>query len=234
MPCWYAIVQKLRPGCGRSQDKTYVNVVDRTGNSPDTFAAVIANPPWNNPENPEFIVEITQQEFYDFTNGTNPRYHSEFGNLPRWQQETAGLKSFGSFADPQIASGFTVGLPLPDDRWIVRIFDGDPGVAGVHIATLDLDEGQDAGRKVMYLKLYDENDIPSTTNAQNRKTEIAGKRMIFDFTSGVSTFGIKTIIQPGGGGDVIFPSNHVYRVVGPSGESIFTAQIYGRDIEAAA
>lgn len=228
-----AIVERLLSGMGRNQNLTYVRVVTNTrALAVDAATFVSQNPthPWADPVFREFIVDLTDQEAADIEDGTNPLTWN-VGNQPRWQQETDGsgsTKSFGSFADPEsAASAFTADVPVPDDRFIVRLYDGDPLGAGVHIASLDLDEGQDAGRKVINLRLFSQNDVPSGTNAQNQLTEIAGKLMIFDFTAGITTFGVNTNLT----GSVSFPSNHQYRVLGPGGEIQVNFRVFGTTLD---
>ncbi len=226
---WIAIVQRQRTGCGRNGDKTYVNVVGSVREILTPAATFIAgNPshPWADPLFREFIVDITEQQ------ANAPRFHDTKGNLPLWQQETDGSASTfspGSFADPEDAlSVFTAGTSLADDRWIVRLYDNDPGTTGVHLASLDLDEGQDTGETTIYMKLFNSDGSESTTNTQNMRIEIAGRLMAFDFTAGVTTFGVRTVTP----GRAIFPSSGRYKVVGPGDERRVTFHIYGRTIGA--
>ena len=117
---------------------------------------------------------------------------------------------------------------MSDDRWIVRLYDDDPGTTGVHIAALDVDEGSDAGEKTIYLKLFNADGSASTTNAQNQQTEIAGKLMIFDFTNGLTTFGLNTNSI----GTARFGSSSRYRVVGPAAEKGVRFRVFGRTLTA--
>lgn len=227
------IVERAYIGAGRNQNKTYVNVLKEARAIVGTDLAewVAANPthPWNDTGFTEFVIEITQVEFDAFKDGSNPLLNGGLPNQPRWQQQnpdTGAVKSFGSWTDPEsAASAWNAGVPLADDRFILRMFDG-PVITGTHVATLDLDEGSFAGRKVVNLQLYTSADTPHPTNAQNQQTEIGGTLMIFDFTAGATDFGIPTTVP----GNYHFPSNHQYKVIGPAGENGFIGRVFGRDL----
>jgi len=230
---WVAIVERNRAGCGRNTNKTYKNVVASTRSIKDTAATFAANNPthpWADGGYHEYIVDLTEQQAEAINDGTNPLFHDRRGNEPRWQNQNEGTGSAyapGSFADPEDdQSAFTADVALADDRWIVRLYDDDPGTTGVHIGALDLDENVTA--QTIYLKLFDETDTASTTNVQDALTEIAGKLMIFDFTSGVTTFDVKRDVA----GQVAFPSSSQYRVIGPGGEKSVLFRIFGRSIQA--
>jgi hypothetical protein len=192
---------------------------------------VAQNPthPWSDPGFREFIVDITEQQAGDINGGTNPLFHDGLGSLPRWQQQTDGSASTyspGSFADPEDdQSAFTADVALIDDRWIVRLYDDDPATTGVHTGSVDFDEG--TGDQTIWLKLFDQDDVPSTTNAQNAKTEIGGKLMIFDFTNGVTTFGVSTDKV----GSIRFRSDTRYRAIHPNSEPSIEYRIFGRVLD---
>lgn len=234
---WVAIVERQRSGCSRNQDKVYEHVISSVRQlKVDAGTYVSQNPshPWADPLFREFIVDIPDQTAADIQNGTTPLFYDRFGNEPRWQQETDGSGSTfapGSFSDPlDHNSAFAASTPLPDDRWIVRLYDGDPLAAGQHIAALGLDEGQEQGpvpdQYEVHMRLFNADDTPSGTNAQNAKTQIADKLFIFDFANGVTTFGIVTTAA----GQILFPSGREYRVLGPAGEKEVTFTIYGRSL----
>ncbi len=230
---WVAICERARANCGRNRDQDYINIVASARQLAETASDFVAsNPehPWADAQFREFIVDLTDQQAEDIRDGTNPLAHDGKSSLPRWQQRNEGSGETyepGSWADPEDGQSVWSTDPIPDDRWIVRLFDGDPGASGVHIAALDLDEDSLGGEKTIHLKLYDKNDVASMTNAQDQKTEIAGKLMIFDFTSGVSTLVVKTTKV----GEVRFPSNHSYRVIGPADETFVQFRIFGRSLE---
>ena len=236
MTAYCVIVERVRTNQGRNKNQDYVNVLasQRALNGVSTVAEwLLANPghPWNDSQLNEFIVEVTLAEFNAINDGTNPLFHDGNGNLPRWQQQTAGsgsAKAFGSFADPtNDASTFTLDVPLEDTRWIVRIYDGDPLTSGIHVATEEFDEAAAGTTVSRNLRLFNSDDTPSGTNAQNQRTEIGGKLMDFDFTSGIAPFNV-AVDRAGTG---FFPSNSRYRVIGPSGEKEYIWQVFGKTIE---
>jgi hypothetical protein len=206
-----------------------VNVVGSIRNiSVDAATFVAQNPthPWSDPGFREFIVDIPTNEAEAIQSGATTLFNDGRGNLPKWQQETDGSASTysrGSFADPtDDQTAFTADLALPDDRWILRLYDADPGTTGVHVGSLDFDEA--TGDQTIWMKLFDQDDVPSTTNAQNQKTPIAGKLMIFDFTNGVTTFGVSTATV----GTIRFSSDARYRAIHPSNEAFIEYRIFGR------
>jgi hypothetical protein len=226
---WVAIVKRQRINCGRDSNLTYENVIASVRQlKVDAATFVAQNPthPWSDSEFKEFIVDIPTNEAEAIRSGSAELFHDGRGNLPLWQQATDGSASAysrGSFADPtDDQSAFTADVPLPDDRWIIRLYDDDPGTVGVHVGSLDFDEG--SGNQTIYMKLFDQDDVASTTNVQNAKTVIAGKLMIFDFTSGVTTFGVSTDKV----GTVSFSDDSKYRAIHPAGEKSITYRIFGR------
>ena len=86
--------------------------------------------------------------------------------------------------------------------------------------------GINTNRKVISLRLFNADGSPSNTGAQNRKIRIGNVRMIFDFTAGITNFGIQTDAP----GQARFLPSSAYRIIGPAGERQFTADIYGRDL----
>jgi hypothetical protein len=221
------IFQRLRPGCGRGGNKTYVNVAVEARELVSDYAS---KSPWNDPARNSFAITVSQGVYDAVRSGAQPLFHDNKANLPLWQNETAGTGEplvTGSFVDPEDdQSVFTADVSIPDDRLIVRLYDADPSTTGNHVASMDLDEGQDAGETTVFLKLFDADDVASTTNGQNQKTDIAGKRMIFDFTNGVTTFGVKTDVP----GTVSFRSTGQFRVIGPGDENGVVFVVYGRSI----
>jgi len=208
---------------------TYEHVIASARNlkvNAATFVAQNPTHPWADPLFREFIVDIPTNEAEAIDADFGLLFHDGLSNLPIWQQETDGSASAysrGSFADPEDHnSTFTAAVPLPDDRWIIRLYDNDPGTTGVHVGSLDFDEG--TGDQTIYMKLFDADDVASTTNAQNAKTLIGGKQMIFDFTNGVTTFGVSTTVV----GTVQFSSDTRYRAIHPNNEERIEYRIFGR------
>ena len=172
---YFAICQRLYENAGRQQNKTYVDVVESVRETTESFDDLAQNHPvWSNPAENEYIIEIPFGVYNAINSGSEPLFHDNLRNLPKWQQETQGsgsTMSFGSYADPQDdQTAFTAETPIPDDRLIVRIFDDDPTGSGVHIAEEALEEELVTGFVVRYLKLYTQDDVPSTSNAQDQKT----------------------------------------------------------------
>lgn len=229
MAVHFAVCRRLVPNCSRQSDDTYVNVVWEVRRSSATWEQIEQHPVWSNPAENEFAIQLTEAE-YNALNSQDLIFYDGNSNLPKWQQQTAttgDTKAFGNFATPTNAgSAFTVGTPLPDDRLIVRLYNGNPGSGGTHIAAEDLDEELVTGFVTRHLKLFSAADVASTTNAQNQKVLIGGRQMIFDFTAGVSTVQVSTR----GPGVIEFPSNHSYRVVGPGGEKRVLWTVYGRTL----
>jgi len=227
MVSFYLVVQKSFPNAGRNLNQTYVNVVTGARSDGRAFASLILLAPWNDPQFPEFIVEITEQEYDDIQSGVTPLINDVI-NQPRLQQRVTGTGStteLGSWSDPtDDTTTWQANITIPDDRWILRTYDADPLTTGVQIASDQLSEG--AGRQVYFLRLFNQNDVPSNTNAQNQLTIVGSIKMIFDFTAGITTFGVSTDIP----GEATFPSNHFYRQIGPAGEKEFKVEVFGRDI----
>lgn len=230
------VCHRLRPNMWRRQNRTYLNVlVEPIDTGEPTQAAFEARlgptHPWLDPASNEFIIEITDAEFEAMrVTLTNPLTWEGLINQPRWQQRvgtTWAVKEFGSWLDPRVAtSTWRADVPIPEDRWRVRIYNGNPLVSGVHIAYEEIDESAAPGFVQRHLRLFNPDDTPSATGAQNQKTTIGGKRMIFDFTSGVSPFNVATDVV----GDIEFPSNHEYKVVGPADERSVRWAIFGRTL----
>lgn len=223
MPSFFAVIQKVysHPG-GRDRNKSYVQVLQGARTFGGTFAELLNLAPWNDPTSNDYAIEITQAEHTAILNGSFPLTWGT-PNLPKWQWNTVTSER-GSWSDPEDnTSTWQLNVPIPDDRWIVRIYDIDPtNPAAVHLASEELDE--DVTDVVRFLKLFNSDDTPNGTNAQNQKTSIAGHRMIFDFTAGVTSFSISRTRV----GIIDFPTNHEYRVMGPGGEASYVAQIFGR------
>ncbi len=230
MTAWFAVVQRVWPhAAGRDKDKTYVHIIQGARTYGGTFAELILLAPWNDPTINDYIIEITEAEHSSIQNGSFPLLWDGNANLPKWQWNTSTVER-GSWSDPEDdTSTWTAGVPIPDDRWIVRIFDRTPGhPQAVQIGTEDMDE--DPAQIERFLKLFNPDDTPNGTNAQNQKTEIADKRMIFDFTAGEANF----FVDPSAVGAIDFPTNGTYRVIGPAGENFYRANIFGRVLRAPA
>lgn len=245
MSTHYAIVERVKSGCGRKVNQDWLNILISPQISPGEWSALLTHPNYSNPSFPRFVVQLTAAEHAALQ--SNGLLTDEFSNLPRWQQRVAGTgepTELGHYSDPRsTGSTWVPGVPIPDDRQIVRIYDGNPNAGGLAIGSRpndppggeDLDESQVPGFVTRYIRLFSPADAPLNNNTENAKTFIAGKRMIFDFGSthvpplpgGVSSFEVSTQRA----GRVEFGSSHEFRVVGPLGEKEITFSTYGRRLE---
>lgn len=142
------------------------------------------------------------------------------------------MKSFGSWTDPtDDQTTWQAATSIDDDRWIVRLYNVDPTAENEtwlkanNIASEELDEGTTP--VVRWMKLFTAADTPTTTNAQNQRTHIADKLMDFDFSNGFATFNVSIAKA----GRISFPSNHQYRIIGPTGEKVVSWDIFGKTLE---
>ena len=229
MSSYFSIVQKIsqRPN-GRDLNKTYVHVIHGARTFGGTFQELLLLAPWNDPTSNSYVIEITEAEHVAIQNDSFPLTWG-VGSLPKWQWNTV-VSERGSWIDPEDdTSTWQLNVPIPDDRWIVRIYDRTPGhPQAIQLGREELDE--DPVNVVRFLKLFNPDDTPNSTNEQDQKTEIGGKLMIFDFANGEAQFDVARDQV----GQVNFGTNHRYRIVGPAGEENYTAVIYGRVLRAPA
>ncbi len=221
MSKYVAKVQKVyRHQSGRDSDKTYVHIIHGVKSFGGTFQELLLLEPWNDPTYKDYLVEITKAEFDSIQNRSFPLTWGP-ANLPKWQWNATTAER-GSWADPEDdTSAWQPNVPIPDDRRIVRIWDRPSGdVGAVHLGTEDLVE--DSTNVTRFLKLYSQDDVPLTTNAQDQMTEIAGKMMIFSFTNGEAPL----IVARDRTGVIEFGTNHEYKVVGPNGETFYQVRIF--------
>ncbi|MGI9506605.1 MAG: hypothetical protein ACR2RE_26485 [Geminicoccaceae bacterium] len=240
---WVAICERLRPNMGRNQDLTYVNVVVSTrqlSGVADAADFVAKNPshPWADGQFNEFIVDLTDQEASDINDGTTPLFWDGTLNNPRFQQQTAGsgaTPSFGSWLDAtNSGTAWRANTPIPDNRWIVRIYDDDPvaNPAANHLASEEFDEGAAGSSTIRFIRLFTFEDSPTSLSVANRRTEIGGKLIDFDFGSsdglsaGVARIRFGTDVT--GRGEWL--SNHRYRIDGPGGEKFYVWQVFGKTL----
>ena len=206
MTAWCVICERSRVGMGKDQDQTYVQVLFNTRrldgvNSVSEWLTANAGHPWTDAGFNEFIIEVTESEFNNFNDGTDPLTWG-VNNEPRWQQQTAtsgDAKSFGSFADPTSAvTIFTVGTPIPDDRLIIELYDGNANQSNNQLTTLSLKEGDRQGsppqdnRYEINLKLYNADGSESTSNDQGVRFVLANQLLELGFSSGVAPMEIRT------------------------------------------
>lgn len=241
MSVYVAVIERQRGGCSRNQNLTYVDVVKGFDILPgaDLAAWITAHPthPWNDTQFEDYVVELDNEAEYDTLTALGVD-HAGLDNLPRWQQQagnTGSTKALGSYADPtDDQTTFTEGNNIPDDRFILRMYDDDPVAepSAVHIGTEEFDETADTV-VTRYIQLFDQDDDAITTNAGNQRTEISGNLMDFDFGSshapslsaGVTSFGVDI----SAGGNLWFRDDRRWRVFVPddgSPSGAYHAQIF--------
>lgn len=221
MSCYFVVVQKVTDRlCGRNLDKKYAHVMCSARRDSRSFQDLVKLSPWNDSLFKEYLVEITQTEFEAIKDGSDPLTWGT-PNQPKWQWNGSEC---GSWVNPtDDTSVWQPGVPIQDDRWIIRIYDRAPGDPQAnHVGSEKMDES--ATLVTRWIKLFNPDDTPNITNEQDRKVDIGGQRMIFDFTNGETSLEI----SPERPGTVLLLTNHQYRVIGPSGEMSYTANIYGR------
>lgn len=221
-----AIVQKSYPREGRTQS-TYINIVRNIrllDSSLADWIAANANHPWNDPEYVEFIVELTDAQTLLLR---DDRFHDGVPSQPKWQQRTTGTGSateLGSWVDPTNSStAWQADVPISDDRWILRVFDGNPLGVGVHVARQQLDEDLGVGQSIIFFRLFNPDGTPSDRTELDSKVKIGKTRMILSFTNGVAMFAVKTD-RPG---VAELHASDAYRIDGPNNEKEFIAEVFG-------
>lgn len=221
MSSYFAVVQKVYQHLsGRDRDKAYVHVIGGARTFGGTFEELLQLAPWNDPDYNDYAVEITEAEHQAIQNGFFPLTWGT-ASLPKWQWNGSER---GSWSDPEDeGSMWRSGVPISDDRWIVKIYDKEPSApSAVHVAADEFVEGD--GDMTRYVKLFNSDGTASKTNAQDQRVNIAGRRMVFDFTRGVTTLQVSCDQE----GQIDFLTDHQYRVVGPNGENSYIATVCTR------
>ncbi len=238
-----------KDNCGPRSNKTYVQVVNQArliGNENETLDQYFAREPnsvWLDPTNNEYLIEIPKSLYDSIRDGTYPLFHDGYSNLPVWQQETdtsGSAASFGSFEDPEnSASTFTVDVELPDDRFILRVWDKDPGQDGtaVNIHTEDIDENPANPGVERFFRLYFDDGTEVNRNVQNDKVEVDGRSLSLDWGTSAEpalTPGVaKIIVWNEYTGSGAINSDGQYRLLGPNDEvgyfwTVYTNHVYIR------
>lgn len=251
----FAKVWKSYPEADRMGNSTYVNVVRSLHDTrPRTWAEDIARSedPWNVPASNEFIIELTEQQ-YGLLNASHGMFHDGFINLPKVQQRVAwngGARpptELGSYADPaDDASAWSanVNVPIPDDRFRLRVYDAHSGgtPTGNPLSAVELIEGVASGRKLYYMAVFESDDVQVGWN-NVRQTDIGSRGFSFPFGSshlaaegealdaGVTSFGVPTNDT----GVAVLNSSGLYKLYGfVDGQEEplagFTVRIRGRDL----
>lgn len=234
MSRWCAVVRRTLPDCGRAGNADYKNVIVKVKRLPagqDVASFLAANPShdWANPGFHSYIVQLTDTQGENYNaQGPGFFFHGGQSNLPRWQNENEGSGSAfapGSFADPtDTVSAFTAAVPLDDDRFVVRFYDGNPDAGGTLLNRFKFVEG-DAAQ--VWMAVANDADVRRTWNNAGRKVEINNTRFSLDFGSSHSP-----ALQPGAtsflvdtsrSGRMRIVDSGAFRVEGPMpGGALFT------------
>ena len=242
MSFYAAVISRVLTEMGRRKNQTYVQVwtgvkfMDVKEANLSEWLANNPNHQWNNPGYNEFLVEITKEQFEDVRSGKNPLAHDGWANLPRWQQQhdpSGAAQSFGSWVDPTLlTSTWQPDVPIPDDRWLLRVYIGDPTSGGTHVA--DEQFAQYEGTQnttgtfhLRYIRLFKPDDTPLNYNPQNPAEFPIGNALYYvDFTNGIGTLEIGTDYS----GECIIPSDGSYKHIGPNNETRYCTMVYKRRV----
>lgn len=248
------ICERVRPNMGRNQNQTYVNVAvnkRELGNSNETLAQFQDREPsaaWFDPGYNEFAIEISADFYRDVgveAGAVFPLYHDGRLNQPRFQQQnttTGDALALGSYADPTDAgTAFTADQELPDDRFLIRIYDDDP-ITNPSANILEFEEFTADPTGVTkiaerFIRVFDASDTPLNTNAADQRVQIGDKLVDFDFGSaadpalpaGIARFFID-ISQDSPGNIGTFTSNGRYKVITSSGQDFYQWRKYTKVI----
>ena len=238
-----------KESCGPRSNKTYVQVVNQArliGNENETLDQYFAresNSVWLDPGENEYLIEVPKSVYDSIRDGTYPLFHDGYSNLPIWQQETdtsGSAASFGSFEDPEDKnSTFTRDQELPDDRFILRVWDEDPGQDGsaVNIHSEEVDEDRANPGIERYFKLYFADGTEVNRNVQNDKVNVDGRSLSLDWGTSadpaLSPGVAKFVIWNEFTGTGAINSDGQYRLLGPNDESgyfwtAYTNHVYMR------
>ena len=228
----FGVARRLYENASRDQDLTYVNVLTQLRQDRRTFAGIVNQPPWNDPQFEEFLVEVDQSFFDAVQDGNETLKNDGVYGQPRWQVEETS-SDLGSFADPtNLGSAFSADVALTDNRFIMRAFDDRPATTGQEISDLELNTSD--ATFTVYIKVSDENDVPLVKDDVIREI-FGGQLMELPFgsshpnpapQSGETSFDVET----GRSGQVGFAGNNRYRWVLSNGATVFLATIYGRSL----
>lgn len=247
MPAYIARITRNLANCSRNQNEFYAHAVNgfqRLGAVDSLAEWLAAHPesPWLDEQYHEYVVELDSEAEFNALS-TNGPWWDDKQNLPRWQQKagnTSSTKELGSYADPtDDQSVWSLGVMVPDDRFILRVYNDDPVAepSAVHIGDEEFDETA-ATEITRYMRLFDQSDTPINNNSGNQRTDVGGKLMDFDFGSshspaisaGVTSFKVDISRT----GTIWFFSNHKYRFIGPVEDEprYYKAEIYGKVLRA--
>lgn len=217
------IVRKQLEGCGRDSDRTYSNVVVGVQSSPATREQIVEHPEWSKPDAPEFAVILTPEQFSDLQT-FDAKFHHDHANLPRYQQREArnGADAvLGSHLDPtDPGSFFSPGESLPDDRYVVKVFDEDG-----QLSRESLNQRTIGSFVPRHIQIFD-GDQPADFQGK-QLVSISGKQLLLDFEPGAIA---EILISTERAGEVHFSSDSRFRVMGVQGEGSIIWQVFGRTL----
>ena len=240
------VCQRSRENQGPRQNRTYVNVASQgrvIGTTSETLAQYQAREPdavWFDPENNEYLIEITLDQYEQIIDGTFELFYDNLGNLPYWQQQfdtTGAALSLGSYEDPQDSNTtFTVDQALPDDRFVLRVYDKDPVADGsaVNIGSEEFFEDTVNTTVERFFQLFDKDEQPINRNAANDRLLIDGYYLDLDWGSsdnlsaGVARFFVNREVAS----ESRLTSDTGYRILGPDSVIVYTWTVYTKTIRA--
>ena len=240
------VCERDRENQGPRENRTYVDVAIEAriiGNTNETLAQYQAREPdsvYFDPQNDEFLIEIAESFFNDIQSGAEPLFHDGFLNLPLWQQENATTGdplSLGSYSDPEDRlSTFQPNVSLPDDRFVLRVYDKDPVADGtaVNIGSEEFFEDSVNTTVERFWRLFDKDENPINRNAANDRLLIDGYWLDIDWGSsdslsaGVARFFVSVEATA----QTEFKSDAGYRVLGPDQETSYSWIVYTKTLRA--
>ncbi|MGI9490493.1 MAG: hypothetical protein ACR2RF_32290 [Geminicoccaceae bacterium] len=238
------ICERQRANQGPRENKTYVNVAPQSriiGSTDETLDQYQAREPdsvWFDPGNNEFLIEISKTLYNDIQSGTFPLLHDGYSNLPVWQQQntiSGDALSLGSYDNPEDSnSAFVVDRALPDDRFILRIYDKDPVTDGtaVNIGSEEFLEDKTTTTVERFLRLFQADETPVNRNVADDRLFIDGAWLDLDWGSsdglgaGVARFFSSVEFT----GEGTFSSDAGYQVLGPTDETRYTWTVYTKTL----
>ena len=240
------VCERSRESQGPRQNRTYVHVAKQgriIGTTSETLSQYQARDPtavWFDPENNEFLIEITESRYNEIQDGSFELFYGGFSNMPIWQQQfaqTGAALSLGSFEDPENNSTtFTVDQPLPDDRFILRVYDKDPVANGdaVNISTEEFFEDTVNTTVERFFRLFDSDQNPINRNAANDRLLIDGYYLDLDWGSsdnlsaGVARFFVNREVPS----ESTLTSDSGYQILGVDDAVGYTWTVYTKTIRA--
>lgn len=243
------VCERERAEQGPRQNQTYVNVAARRqqiGNQNETLAEYQARAPsaeWFDPGNNEFLIEILKTLYDDIGSDAFPLFHDGFRNLPYWQQQeesafSGGVLTLGSYEDPtDSTSTFTEGTSLPDDRFILRVYDKDPvnDNTAVNLAEEEFQEAGEGDAKSVerFLRLFRDDGSPVNRNVANDRIFVDGYWLDLDWGSSdnLGAGVARVFMSIGFTGQGHFRSDAGYRVLGPNDEDCYQWTVYTKTLQ---